>query len=370
MIPMNGFEIQYLSIKEEIDNAIQSVLQSGQYILGENVSSFEQEFAKYCGSDSAVGVGNGSDALKLALLALGIQSSDEVITVSNTAVATALAISSVGAKPVFVDINPETFTIDISQIEDKISDKTKAIIPVHLFGHPVDMDPLMELADRYDLAIVEDACQAHGSEYKGRRVGSIGHIGCFSFYPTKNLGAFGDGGMVVTNDEKIAEKVSILRNYGQKNRYVHVLKGINSRLDELQAAILRVKLKHLDEWNEKRRSGAATYKKFLGDVDEVVCPIEKKFAKHVYHLFVVRTRKRDELQSFLRSRDIISLIHFPIPIHLQKSYEDLGISKGMLPVTERVAEEILSLPIYPELKKEQIEEVAESIKLFHNKKLE
>lgn len=362
---MNDFKLQYLSIREEIDSAIQDVLDSGWYILGDKVTAFEQEFAQYCKSDFAVGVGNGLDALKLTLRAFGIKNGDEVITVSNTAVATALAISLVGAKPVFVDIDPTTYTLDITQLESKINNKTKAIIPVHLFGHPVDMEPLMELANKYKLVVIEDACQAHGSEYRGRKVGSIGNAGCFSFYPTKNLGAYGDGGMILTNNKKIAEKIMLLRNYGQESRYVHIFKGENSRLDELQAAILSVKLKYLDKWNEKRRYNAEIYKKLLKEVPEVICPIEKINAKHIYHLYVIRTLKRNDLQNFLKSKNIITLIHYPIPIHLQKAYKNSEIYKKSLPVTERVAEEILSLPMYPELQSEQIKNVAESIKLFY-----
>jgi dTDP-4-amino-4,6-dideoxygalactose transaminase len=363
MIPMNDFRLQYSSIKEEVDKAISDVLESGWYILGENVRAFEKEFAAYCGAKFGVGVGNGLEALQLALLAYDVGDGDEVITVANTAVATALAISLTGAVPVFVDIDPETYAMDVTHIDEKITNKTKAILPVHLFGHPVDMDPLVEIAASNNLLVIEDACQAHGTEYKGKKAGTLGHAGCFSFYPTKNLGAYGDGGMIVTDNEKIAEKLYSLRNYGQKTRYVHLLKGINSRLDEVQAAILRVKLKHLDEWNEKRREYARLYNQLLQET-EAICPIEKDYARHVYYLYVIRSRKRDKLQSFLEAKGITTLIHYPIPIHLQKAYEDLGIKRGALPKTEKVADEILSLPIYPELKKNQIEEVTDSIKEF------
>lgn len=363
MIPMNDFRLQYNSIKEEIDKAISDVLESGWYILGENVRAFEKEFAAYCGAKFGVGVGNGLEALQLAMLAYDIGNGDEVITVANTAVATALAISLTGAVPVFADIDPETYEMDISQIDKKITKKTKAILPVHLFGHPVDMDPLVEIATSNSLLVIEDACQAHGTEYKGRKAGTLGHAGCFSFYPTKNLGAYGDGGMVLTNDEGIVEKLSLLRNYGQKTRYVHLLKGINSRLDEMQAAILRVKLKHLDEWNEKRRGHAKLYNQLL-QKSKAVCPVEKDYAKHIYYLYVIRSRKRDRLQTFLEKRGIATLIHYPIPIHLQRAYEDSGIKRGSLPTTEKIAEEILSIPIYPELKRDQVEEVADSIKEF------
>lgn len=360
---MNDFKLQYLSIKNEIDEVVNHVLESGWYILGENVKAFEKEFADYCGAKFAVGVGNGLEALQLAMLAYSIGNGDEVITVANTAVATVLAISLTGAKPVFVDIDSETYGIDVSQIEERITDKTKAILPVHLFGHPVNMDPLVEIAIQNNLVVIEDACQAHGAEYKGKKVGTLGHVGCFSFYPTKNLGAYGDGGMIITNDEEIAERLFSLRNYGQKTRYIHQFKGLNSRLDEIQAAILRVKLKHLDEWNEKRREKAKLYNELLQGAD-VICPKQKDYAEHVYHLYVIRSRKRDELQRFLDARGIIALIHYPIPVHSQKAYEDLGVHRGALPITEKIANEILSLPIFPELRKDQIEEVVDSIKLF------
>lgn len=363
MIPMNNFKLQYYLIKEEIDKAISDVLESGWYILGENVKAFEREFADYCGAKFAVGVGNGLEALQLAMLSYGIGNGGEVITVANTAVATVLAISLTGAKPVFVDIDPETYGMDVSQVGEKITNKTKAILPVHLFGHPVDMDPLMEIANQNNLVVIEDACQAHGAEYKGKKVGTLGRVGCFSFYPTKNLGAYGDGGMIITNEEEIAERLFSLRNYGQKTRYIYLFKGLNSRLDEIQAAILRVKLKHLDEWNKRRRENAKLYNELLQGAD-VICPTEKDYAKHVYYLYVIRGRKRDELQLFLKARGIITLIHYPIPVHLQKTYEDLGVHKGTLPITEKIANEILSLPIFPELKKEQIEEVVDSIKAF------
>lgn len=363
LIPMNNFRLQYTLIKSEVDEAINQVLESGWYILGENVKAFEKEFAEYCGAKFAVGVGNGLEAIQLAMLSYGIGHGDEVITVANTAVATVLAISLTGAKPVFVDVDSETYGIDVSQIEDRITNKTKAILPVHLFGHPVNMYPLLEIAIQNDLVVIEDACQAHGAEYKREKVGTLGHVGCFSFYPTKNLGAYGDGGMIITDEEEIAEKLFSMRNYGQETRYTHLFKGLNSRLDELQAAILRVKLRHLDEWNEKRRENAKLYNELL-EGSNVLCPTEKGYAKHVYHLYVIRSRKRDELQRSLKAKGIITLIHFPIPVHLQRAYEDLGAHRGALPVTERIADEILSVPIFAELRKDQIEEVVVSIKAF------
>lgn len=367
MIPMNDFRLQYCSIKEEIDKAISEVLESGWYILGAQVKAFEKEFADYCGVKFAVGVGNGLEALQLALLAHKIGDGDEVITVANTAVATALAISLSGAKPVFVDIDPETYEMDASKIKERITKRTKAILPVHLLGHPVDMDPLVELAHANNLLVIEDAAQAHGTEYNARKVGGLGDVGCFSFYPTKNLGAYGDAGIVITNDNGIAAKVSLLRNYGQETRYVHSLKGINSRLDEMQAAILRVKLRHLDEWNRKRRDIARLYNELLQGTD-LACPVEKDYARHIYHLYVVRCRKRDQLQRFMESKGITTLVHYPIPIHLQMAYKDLGMRRGSLPLTEEVADEILSLPIFAELKGEQVEKVAGMIKIFFEEK--
>jgi dTDP-4-amino-4,6-dideoxygalactose transaminase len=367
MIPMNNFILQYNSIKKEIDDAINYVLKSGWYILGENVRCFEKEFANYCGIKNAIGVGNGLEALHLAMLAYGLKEGDEVITVSNTAVATVLAISLTGAKPTFVDIDTETYNMDISKIEEKITNRTKAILPVHLFGHPVDMDPLLEIANKNDLIVIEDACQAHGAEYKGKKVGALGNVGCFSFYPTKNLGAYGDGGMIITNDKEISEKILMLRNYGQTSRYVHSIKGINSRLDEMQAAILRVKLNYLDRWNEKRRENAKLYNKLLDGID-VLCPIEKNYAKHVYYLYVIRSKKRDELQRLLETRSITTLIHYPIPVHLQEAYEDLNVHRGTLPITEKIANEIISLPLYPELRKDQIEKVVDSIKFLEQQR--
>lgn len=363
MLPLVDLKCEYYLIKEEIDEVVAQVLQSGWYILGKNLEAFENEFASYIGTNFAVGVGNGLEALQLALLAYDIREGDEVITVPNSAVATALAVSAVGAKPVFVDVNPETYNIDISKIEEKITSRTRAILPVHLFGQAVDMDPLIHIASQNGLVIIEDACQAHGAEYRGKKVGSLGNAGCFSFYPTKNLGAFGDGGMVVTNDERIAKRAALLRNYGQKTRYVHSVKGLNSRLDEMQAAILRVKLRHLEEWNEKRRKNAQLYNQLLKGAD-IICPGEKEYVKHIYHLYVIRSRSRDRLQAFLSSNGIETLIHYPTPIHLQEAYKHLGMKQGTFPVAEKVASEILSLPIFPQLKEEEIERIANLIKSF------
>jgi dTDP-4-amino-4,6-dideoxygalactose transaminase len=365
-VPFLDLRRQYNSLKDEINEAINDVLESGNFILGEKVAFFEKEFAEYCSVKFGIGMASGTDALHLALLACGVRRGDEVITVSHTAIPTVLAISFTGAKPIFVDINPHTYTMDVSQVENKITNKTKAILPVHLYGHPVDVDPLIEMADKYDLKLIEDACQAHGSTYKGRKVGSFGHVGCFSFYPTKNLGAYGDGGFIGTNDEEISEKVKLLRNYGQRDRqrYIHSLKGYNSRLDELQAAILSVKLKKLDEWNESRRRKAKMYHELLKGTNNVT-PIEEVYAKHVYHLYVIRSKHRLELRQWLKSQGIATLIHYPVPVHLQEAYRNLNLRKASFPATEKCAAEVLSLPLYAEITDKEIGIVAKAIKEFN-----
>src|SRR3972149_982258 len=363
MIPFVDLKEEYRTIESEIQEVISAVMRRGNFILGENVKAFEEELAKYCGVKFGVVVGSGTEALHLALVAWGIKQGDEVITVPNTAAATALSISSSNAKPVFVDISQEFYTIDPTMIEEAISSRTKAIIPGHLYGQPTDMDPIMDIAERYGLSIIEDACQAHGAVYKGQKVGSIGHLGCFSFYPTKNLGAYGDGGIVVTNDKGLYEKLCLLRNYGQTDRYHHKIKGYNSRLDEIQAAILRVKLNMLDKWNEVRRNIAGIYNQLLEN-SHVITPKEADYAKHVYHLYVIRTRKRDELRTFLEESGIQTLIHYPIPIHLQEAYFDLGLEKDSYPISERCAKEILSLPVYPTLKEEDVGHISCMINHF------
>jgi len=360
MISFLDLKKQYLSIKDEIDQAIETVFDKAWFILGEQVEAFEVEFSNYIGTKYGVGVGSGTEAIHLALVACGVKSGDQVITVPNTAVPTISAISFAGAIPIFVDIDPNTYTMDTSQLEEKITERTKVILPVHLYGHPTDMDPILDIAKRYDLKVVEDSCQAHGAEYKGKKVGSIGDVGCFSFYPSKNLGAYGDGGFITTNNNEIADKTRLLRNYGQTDRYCHIIKGFNSRLDEIQAAILRVKLKKLDSWNDQRRKLVKCYSQLLEN-SNVFVPGELDYAKHVYHLFVIRSHKRDELQVFLKSYKIGTLIHYPIPVHLQKSYEDLGMSSGTFPVTEKFANEILSLPLYPELTVDEVKEVSKII---------
>lgn len=364
VIPFIDLKREYAEIKEEIIQAISKVLESGQFILGEELEKFEKEFSNYIGVKYGIGVNSGSDALFLALRALGIGKGDEVITVSHTFTSTADAIVRNCARPVFVDIEADTYCMDVTKIEEKITDKTKAIIPVHIYGHPVDMDPVMEIAESYGLYVVEDACQAHGAEYKGKKVGSIGDMGCFSFYPTKNLGGYGDGGMIVTNDEELADKLRMLRNYGSRTKYHHEFLGVNSRLDEIQAAILRVKLKHLDEWNKRRRKNARLYNELLTN-SRVITPTEKEYAKHVYHLYVIRSKCRDKLQNYLLESGIQTLIHYLIPVHMQKVYANLGFSVN-LPVTTLVCKEILSLPIHPWLSNEEVLKIAELIKNAHS----
>jgi dTDP-4-amino-4,6-dideoxygalactose transaminase len=371
MVPFLDLQRQYKRIKEEILAATHKVYDKGVFILGEEVSSFEEEFARYCGVRYGVGVGSGTDALCLALKAAGIGEGDEVITVANSFIATALAISFVGAKPLFVDIDPRTLTIDPNALERLVKDRMlkngkqgiKAILPVHLYGHPAPMDAIVDIAKRYHLMIVEDACQAHGAVYRGRKVGSFGLAGCFSFYPTKNVGGYGDGGMVVTDDGEVYEQLRLLRCYGETQKYHHVMKGGNSRLDELQAAILRVKLRYLDQWNNERRKRARMYSKMFEGI-RITCPVEKEDARHIYHLYVIRTAERDALQSFLQHNGIGTLIHYPFPIHLQEAYGELPYREGDLPVSERAAREVLSLPCFPELTAREIEEVVKSVRHF------
>ena len=371
MVPFLDLTRQYQRIKGEILSATKRVYEKGRFILGEEVSAFEKEFSHYCGVRFGVGVGSGTDALYLALKTAGIGEGDEVITVANSFVATALAISFTGATPLFVDIDPKTYTMDPNHLElllkrQKGRDsgrKIKAVLPVHLYGHPAEMDSIMEIADRYDLIVIEDACQAHGAKYGKKKVGSFGAMGCFSFYPTKNLGGYGDGGMVVTDYQKYDQKLRLLRCYGERKKYQHILKGHNSRLDEIQAAVLRVKLKYLDQWNQERRRKAKLYTKMLSP-SGVVCPSEKKGIRHVYHLYAIKTRKRDSLQTFLKKMGIETLIHYPIPIPLQKAYRELGYRRRDLPLTNQWCRKILSLPFFPEMKEHEMEKVAEGIRSF------
>jgi dTDP-4-amino-4,6-dideoxygalactose transaminase len=363
MIPVFDLRGQYDSIKDEIDVAVFRVLERGRFILNEEVASFEQEFAAYCGVSHAVGVGSGTEALHLALLACGVGPGDEVITVSHTAVATVAAIELAGARPVLVDIDSVRYTLDPAQIEAAITPRTKAVIPVHLYGCPADLASILEIAQRHNLFVVEDCAQAHGAVYQGRRVGAWGDIAAFSFYPTKNLGAYGDGGAVVTDDPSLAERARLLRQYGWRERYISSLKGLNSRLDELQAAVLGVKLRHLEAWNERRRRLATLYADGLAE-SGVVLPHELEDVTHVYHLYVVRHPRRDDLRAFLHERGIGTLVHYPVPVHLQPAYHDLGYAAGDLPVTESAAREVLSLPMYPELRDGEVAVVSEALLAF------
>jgi dTDP-4-amino-4,6-dideoxygalactose transaminase len=361
MIPILDLKEQYFSIKDEIDRSLQQVMAEGSFVLGRNVSLLEEEISRYSGAKYGVGVGNGTDALLLALMAFGIEAGDEVITTPYTFFATTEAISWLGATPVFVDIDPRTFNIDVNKIEAKITEKTKAILPVHIFGQTADMDPIMSLAQKYKLIVIEDACQAIGASYKGKKAGSFGHAACFSFFPSKNLGAYGDGGMVVTNDQEAAQTIAMLRAHGSRKKYYHELLGMNSRLDEMQAAILRVKLKYLDQWNDLRREKAALYKSLLRDTD-LALPWEETRNRHIFHLFVVRSGARDRLKERLLQEGIGCGVYYPLPLHLQNVYLHLGYREGDLPEAERASRETLALPLYPELKEEDIIKICAVIK--------
>jgi dTDP-4-amino-4,6-dideoxygalactose transaminase len=368
MIPAVNLREEYLSIQSEINDAIKKVFEKGQFILGENVKSFEEEFAAFIGSQYAIGVSNGTDALHLSLVALRIGEGDEVITAANTAAATALSIKMTAARPVFADIDPSTCTLSINSVENAISDRTKAIIPVHLYGCPADLDPLLDISQRKGIPIIEDACQSHGAKYKGKMTGTLGAVGCFSFYPTKNLGAYGDAGMIVTNDESLFEKILMLRNLGQTDRYHHKVPGFNNRMDELQAAILRIKLKYLDEWNRKREELASLYSRSLANVS-IALPINPQYASRVYHLYVIHLNNRDALFEYLRRNSISAEIHYPVPLHLQEAFQYLGIKEGTLPFTEESAKKVLSLPLYPQLSANDVEIVASCIQDFlHSQK--
>ncbi len=360
MIPVFNISKQHSQIRAELVKAMENVLDSGWYILGKEVEAFEKEFAEFTGTSHAVGVASGTDALYISLKALDIGPGDEVITVSHTAVATVAAIVQTGAKPVFVDICEESYTMDPSQLPAAISARTKAIIPVHLYGQAADMDPILAIADSRGISVVEDCAQAHGALYKGKKVGSLGLMGAFSFYPTKNLGSMGDGGIIVTFDESIARKIRLLRQYGWQDRHISTLSGINSRLDEIQAAILRIKLKYLDTWNQKRRALAELYGRHISHVTK---PAELSERKHVYHLYVIATPRRKDLMDHLKSRGIGTAIHYEFPVHLQGAYRKL-ILYEKLPVTEKVCSQIISLPMYPELTAEDIKEISNSINEF------
>jgi dTDP-4-amino-4,6-dideoxygalactose transaminase len=360
-VPFVDLVAQYNSIKNEVDEAMARVLRTSAFILGPDVKQFEDEFAAFSETGFAVGVDSGTSALEIILRALQIGAGDEVITAANTFIATVLAISYVGAKPVLVDVDPVTYNIDVKQIQKSITERTKAIIPVHLFGQPADMDAIMDLAREHSLYVVEDACQAHGARYKGKRAGSIGHAAAFSFYPSKNLGAYGDGGMITTGEAKIADAIRMLRNYGERSKYMHEMIGYNRRLDTIQAAVLRVKLKYLDQWNTARRKNAALFNELLQG-SQAVTPVTSTYAEHVFHLYVIQVSERDELRKKLAERGISTGIHYPVPIHMQKAYESLGYREGDFPVTETSAKRILSLPMYAELTPEMIEYTAQTIK--------
>ncbi|RCJ23206.1 erythromycin biosynthesis sensory transduction protein eryC1 [Nostoc sp. ATCC 43529] len=360
MIPFVDLKAQYLSIKDEIDTAVLKVLESTQFILGNEVKALEEEFASYCNADYGIAVNTGTSALHLALLAAGIGAGDEVITVPFTFVATVAAICYTGARPVFVDIDPVSYTIDVNQIEKAITERTKAILPVHLYGQPADMEPIIEIARRYGLTVIEDAAQAHGAEYKGQRVGSIGDIGCFSFYPGKNLGAYGEGGIIVTKNPEYTRTMQMLRDWGQERRYHHVLKGYNYRMDGIQGAILRVKLRYIEKWTQARIAHAAQYNELLAD--SVPTPVTLPYSRHVYHVFAIRTSQREYLQQQLNEQGIQTGIHYPIPVHLQTAYSDLGYQYGDFPHSELAAREELSLPMYAELSTAQIATVSEKVK--------
>jgi dTDP-4-amino-4,6-dideoxygalactose transaminase len=361
-VPFLDLQAHHEPLKAEILSAIREVVDSGAFAGGPFVARFEEDFAAYCHTRYAVGVGSGTDALWLALLALGVGAGDEVITVPSTFMATAEAISFTGAKPVFVDIDEQAYTMDPGRLERAITTRTKAIIPVHLFGQVADMDPILEIACQHNLRVVEDACQAHGAEYKGKRAGAIGDAGCFSFYPGKNLGAFGEAGAVVTNDPSLQEKIRTLRDHGQERKYHHSAIGWNARMDGIQAAVLRVKLKRLDEGNAARRDHAASYRRLLSEHDGVLIPREAEYGRHVYHVYAVRVKSRDQLLQALAERGVSCGIHYPIPVHLQPAYRHLNLKEGAFPVAERCAREFLSLPMFPELTSVQIQTVVSELK--------
>ena len=361
LVPFLDLKAQYQSIKPEIDAAVARVLDTCQFVLGSEVAGFEREFAAYCGAAECIALNSGTSALHLALLAAGVGQGDEVITVPFTFVASVAAVLYEGARPVLVDIDPRTFTMDPDAIEAAITPRTKAILPVHLYGQPADMDPILEVARRHGLVVIEDAAQAHGAKYKGRRIGSIADITCFSFYPTKNLGAYGEGGAVTTNNAEYARTIRMLRDWGQGGKYHHVLRGYNYRMEGLQGAILRVKLRHLEQWTEARRKVAAQNDRLLANCG-VELPVEMPWARHVYHLYTLRSEDRDGLQAALLAEGIQTAVHYAVPAHLQPAYADLGYGKGAFPQSEAAASQVLSLPIYPELSEQAIASVAGAVK--------
>lgn len=362
-VPFVDLRAQYQTISNDVNSAVIDVMQSADFILGQAVTKFETAFSEFCETEHAVGVDSGYSALELIMRAYGIGPGDEVITAANTFIATALAISNCGATPVLADVDPDTFNIDPEQVNKAVTPHTKAIVPVHLYGQPADMDAINEIARKRNLVVIEDACQAHGARYKGRKAGSLGNAAAFSFYPGKNLGAYGDGGAVTTNNREVAEKVRLLRNLGQTVKYHHAIKGYNRRLDTLQAAVLCVKLPELEKWNQRRRDAAFTYGAKLADLP-LTLPIVEPNSEHVFHLYVVQCEKRSKLQAHLEQAGIATGLHYPIPIHLQPAYSDLGYIEGDFPITEQIARRNLSLPMYPELTDDSITHVSDTIRAF------
>jgi len=374
-IPFLDLKTQYQAIKDEVLPMLTDAMSNAAFVGGPQVAGFEEEFAAFCDAKYCAGVASGTDALRFALMAAGVGPGDEVITVPNTFIATTEAISQVGAKPVFVDIDPDTYNMDPNKLEDYLKErlaphashltpKPKAIIPVHLYGQPADMDAILDIASRFDLIVIEDACQAHGAIYKGRKAGSMGLAGCFSFYPGKNLGAYGEGGAVVSQDEDIINKIKMIRDHGQAKKYYHEFEGYNGRLDAIQAGILRIKLRRLEQWNNARRNNASYYNELLSQIPGIKTPQEANYARSVYHLYVILVENRDKLQAFLGEKGIGTGLHYPVPLHLQEAYKHLGYKEGSFPVAEEAAKELLSLPMFPELTREQIEYVATSIREF------
>lgn len=362
MIPFYDFKRGYIAIKDDINKKISEVLDRGYFVLGEEVQKFETIFSEYVGTKYGLGVNSGSDALFMAIKALNISEGDEVITVSHTFISTVDAIIRNGATPIFVDIDPDTYCMDVSKIEEKITDKTRAILPVHLYGHPTDMAPILKIAEKNCLKIIEDCSQAHGAEYNGKKVGSFGDISCFSFYPVKNLGAYGDGGFIALNDELIYQRLKMMQNYGQSKKYHHDFVGLNSRLDEMQAAVLNIKLEYLDKWNDQRRKKAKLYDKLLDD-SFYILPTVRSNVSHVYHLYVIQCDKRDEIKDYLSRKNIQTLIHYPIPVHKQKAYLNLGFDES-IPNTENICNNILSLPLNPWLTTNEIEKICTIMNKF------
>lgn len=362
-IPFVDLKAQYQTIKDDVDTAVLDVMQRCDFVLGQDVKDFEKEFASFCQADYAVGVDSGYSALELIMRAYNIGPGDEVITAANTFIATVLAITNTGANPVLVDIDPDTYNLDPAKLEAAITPATRAIMPVHLYGQTADMDTILKIARQFGLLVIEDAAQAHGARYKNRRAGSLGDAAAFSFYPGKNLGAYGDGGAVVTNDARLVERIRMLRDLGMRVKYHHEIKGFNHRLDTMQAAVLRVKLRHIDDWNVARRRIAQQYSDQLADLP-ILTPFSPDWAEHIYHLYVIRTQNRDALQRHLMEAGIASGLHYPIPIHLQLAYQELGYQEGDFPITEQYAKEILSLPMYPELEPEAVDYVVNTIKTF------